>query len=196
MRGNAPHNQLTGVPSWETVDEMTYLAQVASEVPAGGVILEIGGEFGGSASVFSKFAPECRIYSIDIRFDTEIGEIHKANLAEAGVGSNVTRITANSQIRTTLVQFKKANNVKAVDLLFIDGDHSYEGALNDLNVWSPLVKVGGLIVLHDTASATNKLPHPLHFEVSRALEDWYRGNDGAWEFSKNVDTIASFVRIK
>jgi len=36
-----------------------------------------------------------------------------------------------------------------LDVLFVDGDHSYEGALADLNNYGPKVKSGGLIVCHD-----------------------------------------------
>jgi len=41
------------------------------------------------------------------------------------------------------------------DLVLVDGDHSYEGAMADLeNTW-PLVKPGGCIVFHD-------ITHPAH----------------------------------
>lgn len=36
-----------------------------------------------------------------------------------------------------------------IDLLFVDGDHTYEGATSDLTRWSPLVRPGGHLVLHD-----------------------------------------------
>ncbi len=36
-----------------------------------------------------------------------------------------------------------------LDLLFIDGDHSFEGVMRDLITWAPKVKAGGLIFLHD-----------------------------------------------
>jgi predicted O-methyltransferase YrrM len=36
-----------------------------------------------------------------------------------------------------------------VDFLFIDGDHSYEGVKKDFEMYSPLVKKGGIIVFHD-----------------------------------------------
>lgn len=36
------------------------------------------------------------------------------------------------------------------DFLFIDGDHSYEGVRKDWEMYSPLVKKGGLICFHDT----------------------------------------------
>ena len=36
------------------------------------------------------------------------------------------------------------------DLVFIDGDHSYEGLTADWRAWSPLVRAGGVVALHDS----------------------------------------------
>jgi len=36
-----------------------------------------------------------------------------------------------------------------LDVLFIDGDHSYEGVLADWLLYSPLVKTGGIVAFHD-----------------------------------------------
>lgn len=36
-----------------------------------------------------------------------------------------------------------------LDLLFIDGDHNYDGVKKDWKMYSPLVRDGGLIVFHD-----------------------------------------------
>jgi len=36
-----------------------------------------------------------------------------------------------------------------IDVLFIDGDHSYEGVKTDYEKYEPLVKEGGLILIHD-----------------------------------------------
>jgi len=38
---------------------------------------------------------------------------------------------------------------KEVDILFIDGDHSYEGVKADFEKYVPFVKKGGLIYMHD-----------------------------------------------
>lgn len=44
---------------------------------------------------------------------------------------------------------EKANIIGKYDLLIIDGDHTYEGVKNDFLMYEPLVKPGGLILLHD-----------------------------------------------
>jgi predicted O-methyltransferase YrrM len=44
-----------------------------------------------------------------------------------------------------------------VDFLFIDGDHTYEGIKTDFEMYSGLVRPGGLIAFHDICK------HPEHF---------------------------------
>ena len=38
----------------------------------------------------------------------------------------------------------------SIDAAFIDGDHSYEGALGDLQAVWPKLKNGATVVVHDT----------------------------------------------
>ena len=41
----------------------------------------------------------------------------------------------------------------AVDFVFIDGDHSYDGLRNDWEIWSELVTPAGVVALHDSCSS-------------------------------------------
>jgi predicted O-methyltransferase YrrM len=43
----------------------------------------------------------------------------------------------------------------SVDLLFLDGDHSYDGVRADFENYTPLVKPGGLIAFHDVESTNH-----------------------------------------
>jgi hypothetical protein len=40
-----------------------------------------------------------------------------------------------------------------VDMLFLDGDHTYEGVSADLRVWLPKLKAHAWLVLHDSGWA-------------------------------------------
>lgn len=40
-------------------------------------------------------------------------------------------------------------DARPIDVLFIDGDHRYAGAKADFDLYSPLVRSGGLIAFHD-----------------------------------------------
>jgi predicted O-methyltransferase YrrM len=44
-----------------------------------------------------------------------------------------------------------------VDFLFIDGDHTYEGVRADFEMYSPLVRSGGLIAFHDIVEGSSEL---------------------------------------
>jgi len=40
-----------------------------------------------------------------------------------------------------------------IDLLFIDGNHEYQCVRRDFRDWSPLIKIGGFVALHDATKA-------------------------------------------
>ena len=67
----------------------------------------------------------------------------------------------------------------ALDLLHIDGNHSYESCRRDYELYSPLVRVGGLVVLHDVFHARDK-------GVRRFWEELRAGRHGpfarSWEW--------------
>ncbi len=43
-----------------------------------------------------------------------------------------------------------------VEFVFIDGDHSYEGALGDWRAWSALTTPGGIVTFHDSRSTAQR----------------------------------------
>jgi len=62
------------------------------------------------------------------------------------------------------------NKVKGIyDLLFIDGDHSYEGVKQDWVMYSPLVRKGGIVAFHDSACSING------FGIARFLNELGHG---------------------
>lgn len=52
------------------------------------------------------------------------------------------------------------SKVDEVDLLFIDGNHSYQSVLCDFLLYYPLVKKGGIIAFHDTALSEDNMGVP------------------------------------
>jgi predicted O-methyltransferase YrrM len=51
----------------------------------------------------------------------------------------------------------RANSQPPVDFVFIDADHTWEGLRADWTGWSPLVRVGGVIALHDSRSSPTRV---------------------------------------
>ena len=194
MEGNAPRSVITSVPGWETEAEQRYLVELAKTVPADGLIVEIGAEWGQSASLWSytmmglPHGSSVDIVSIDT-FQGDMLGAHQRNLAEAGFNGRTKQIVGDSKL-------VGEGWGSPIDLLFIDGDHSYAGAKSDIQLFTPHVKVGGLVVFHDVAQVTNLMPHHLHFEVTRALSEWQQAEGGDWEPLRPVDTTAVFRRVK
>lgn len=52
------------------------------------------------------------------------------------------------------------SKVDEVDLLFIDGNHSYQSVLCDFLLYYPLVKPGGIVAFHDTALSEDNMGVP------------------------------------
>lgn len=189
----APHSPITGVPGWESLAEQTLLYTLAQQVPAKGCIAEIGAEFGMSASLFCKAAkPDVQIYSVDL-FPGDLLKQHRHNLITAGFGDRFNTRSMQIQGDSKVIGAKWLdNNMPLIDLLFVDGDHSYKGAKADAVIWSPLVNVGGYIAFHDCACATNHNPHYLHHEVQQAVDEWHEA--AQWVELSSTDTIRLFRR--
>jgi predicted O-methyltransferase YrrM len=145
--------------------EAEYLFSVAQYSKKG--IVEIGRFNGGSTILFGSANKLVPIWSIDIapQNDKKLIQIFK----DLDI-KNVNLITGDSQVTTY-------EEVTSYDLLFIDGDHSYQGCYNDLNNWWNKLSVGGHLILHDCY---------LFCEVQKAVIDFLR--------DKKVEIIISAYR--
>ena len=86
---------------------------------------------------------------------------------------NVNLITGDSQ-KTSY------DEISSYDLLFIDGDHSYQGCLNDLNNWWSKLSSGGHIILHDCYAFTEVQKAVIEFLIDKNVEfivSPYRGHE-------------------
>ena len=115
------------------MDEAEELYKCAKRLPENAVVVEIGTLYGGSANILAA-AISGMVYTIDNdpKFETKILDnilLIKGNSKDVAVGWD-----------------------KPIDLLFIDGDHSYEGAMEDIENWIPKVKNGGMVIFHDYGS--------------------------------------------
>ncbi|HRZ15754.1 MAG TPA: class I SAM-dependent methyltransferase [Candidatus Omnitrophota bacterium] len=67
---------------------------------------------------------------------------------------------------------------ESVDFVYIDGDHSYHSTLQDIDIWFPKVKKGGIIGGHDFAiptvqAAVTAYSHVKNIKFTQVLEDWW-----------------------
>jgi hypothetical protein len=65
-------------------------------------------------------------------------------------------------LRGDSVEMAKKVPNESLQLLYIDGDHSYEGVLADLRAWNLNVKSGGSIALHDYLNPAYGVKQAVH----------------------------------
>lgn len=118
------------------------------------VVVEIGSARGRSACFMGMALKENgsgRLYAIDPHTRTEWNDEDSIDTYEV-LANNVTRLRLQEQIQILRnTSDRVAQNWSlAIDILFIDGDHSYEGVKRDWKLFSPFVKPFGGVVFHDT----------------------------------------------
>jgi len=104
-------------------------------------VLEIGTAFGGTLFLLARFStPRALILSIDKRGNKKS---YRGTLYHSFAIDKQKIIYLggrNSHETSTLLELKKKLKNRQIDVLFIDGDHSYEGVKKDFEMYSPLVK--------------------------------------------------------
>lgn len=86
-----------------------------------------------------------------------------------------------------------ASGGEPIDLLFVDGDHSYAGLRDDWLSWSPLMKVTGIVALHDSRSCRSRRIEDAG-SVRYTREVIMR--DPAFELIEVVDTLTVLTRLQ
>ena len=126
-------------------------------------ILEIGSWKGKSTCCFALGAvrnlttASVKVHSIDPFEDSTLHKDLKQdstfdeyidNLKEVGVNKTVTPHKMTSEMAYSFLheQWKQ----KKFSVIFIDGDHSYESCKKDFDMWTPFLKPGGVLIMHDS----------------------------------------------
>lgn len=117
-------------------------------------VVEIGTARGGVFYVLTQLAAsDAVLASIDLPDGIFGGgyteEDQKKFRSWAKPGQRMHFLPKDSHKQSTKRELLKALGGRQVDLLFIDGDHTYEGVKADWEMYAPLVKDGGLVILHD-----------------------------------------------
>lgn len=202
---NPNKNKFAGFNSLEVANVAIHLSGAMQKLPefaalldlvASGqprIIMEIGCGKGGTAWAWSKIASLKRLILLDLPNGpwggTELDESIK--YLQDITDASIIFIKGNSQnsealeavkrslievdsINTDLKEIKLAKD--EIDVLFIDGDHSYEGVKADFLTYSPLVKDGGLVVFHDICEH----PAETKCDVKKFWDELKEASDNAY----------------
>lgn len=123
-----------------TRNEGYQLYSLADQIK-GGRIVEIGSYSGRSSIILGSVANKngTRLCCVDT-FQETPKEKFIENMRLAGVVYGLLAMT--SEKASYIYKHK-------IDLLFVDGDHRYEGVKKDCELWLPKLKPGGYVCFHD-----------------------------------------------
>ena len=167
---------LMGEPSYCSPYEGAFLEGLAANCPDPARIVEIGTGKGTSLARILyglSLHEDVRVWTIDL----EEKEETRADLENAQIPNwrYEMLIGDSAEIGKT--------NWEPLDLIFIDGSHSYKGVLADVEAWVPHLKEDGVLAFHDYGD-------PLH-NVTPAVDETMVN---PWCIVGQVGSLAAFTR--
>jgi cephalosporin hydroxylase len=130
-------------------DEFAALCIALRERGPYGTYLEIGTASGGQCLALYREVGFERAVIVDDGKHPRAGE-QASNLAQL---PDVRRWLGDSHSREAAA-FVAGEVSGGLDLALIDGDHTYEGVRQDIELLRPFARAGTLLVLHDTAATS------------------------------------------
>lgn len=108
-------------------------------------VLEIGTAEGGTNFLLGALLPH-----VSLKIGADLF-VRNTRLLQAFCrpGCRQVFVDGSSHDAATVERIRGVLSGRALDLLFIDGDHRYAGAKADFDCYAPLVRPGGLIAFHD-----------------------------------------------
>lgn len=174
-------------------EEREALANLSSLAGPSEAIVNIGVEYGASMVCLAEHYHGYMLIGIDI----DLTKLEQS--VKDGLDGKAMFVMGNSHEQSVVTWLGRTLDVNGakVAVLFVDGDHSYEGTLADAIDYSHLVRPDGYVAFHDCFD----WDHPERVStndfvegVGRAVNDWYAGNNDLWEDVGKVGTMRIFRR--
>ena len=114
---------------------------------------EIGACAGGTTYAMNNFLNFKELLIVDDNGSSCVDYVtHRKNLERHAILGTIPRVEVigSSHESRVIERVKQLTESKKLDILLIDGDHSYEGVKQDTLSFLPCVRDGGYILFHDT----------------------------------------------
>jgi hypothetical protein len=139
--------------------EVQHLSWLGAQVPEGGDVVEIGSHRGKSISAIgcgvraAGNLGKVRMFAIDLWLKGEGKTYDHYNSQETWKIFNEQIISVGliDHVQPKMTSSAKAaeKRGKPIHLLFIDASHKYKDVLQDFQLWSRFIPVGGYVAFHD-----------------------------------------------
>ena len=144
-------------------------------------VIEVGMHHGGTTALF--LALGCDVLGIDLPNGPYGGLslkdcVERNERLQAAYPGKFTGILGDSQRRNIVYSVSQLK--PEVDLVFLDADHSFEGVSKDYEAYSPRVKQGGWVALHDITPAKDGYGVPLFWQSLEGSKTTIQHEDAEW----------------
>jgi hypothetical protein len=156
------------VPRWLTQDKLknckvfAYREAMIEQLPKGGIIAEIGTDKGHFARLIHEVVQPTELHIFDLTFE----RMERGPLAD---GINSGSIILHQGDSSTEMAKLRGDKAGWFDWVYIDGDHTYEGVIKDIEQAKLLIKKDGLLIFNDYTAYSPLERH--QYGVPRAVND-------------------------
>ena len=177
---------------WQYADIVTAILATAKLVkPA--TYLEIGVRRGRSLAMVAANNPNCKLIALDMWVEDYAGipnpgpDFVRREMEKIGFTGQIEFLNGDSH--KLLPKYLIDNPEAFFDMITVDGDHSENGAIQDLKDVLPRLSLGGVLVFDD-------ISHPAHPYLRNVWNVTVRSDSrfATWEFSELGYGVAMAVR--
>ncbi|MDP8983070.1 MAG: class I SAM-dependent methyltransferase [Acidobacteriota bacterium] len=123
------------------------------------LLVELGTHFGesyfGFCQALQAQGSDCRAFAVDSwTGDTQTGQYGPEVFEEVSAFNAAHYPSFSTLLRMSFDEASPLFGDETIDLLHLDGCHTYEAIQHDFTRWFPKVKAGGVILFHDIAVRT------------------------------------------
>lgn len=177
------------IRTYTSAEELILLYDEATRVLETGLVVEIGSHLGASAVVLAeavrrvgkrKTLSSPNVYCIDTWQNDAMSE---------GARNTFEEFSYNTARWSSVIKTLRGYSTEVelpfeqqCDLVFIDGDHTYEGVKADIKRFTPLIRIGGVALFHDQERPG----------VTRAIGELMVS--GQWRVQATVSRMLSLLR--
>ena len=136
--------------------ECLFYFEMLRRIPKHGLAVEVGLQYGRSSSIALQVAQDVGFDYVGIDTFDEAPDVREAWAKMAEPYTKCVYVAPSTSV----------TGIGDIDLILIDGDHSFEGVMADCKHFEPMMKDWGLMMFHDFARES--LP-----DVERAVRAFF-----------------------